>query len=243
MFNEAHISFTGYVAWQPLATMVTVGDAEVPSLRMRVGWTERRFDRALGEWVDGVTSYVTVNCWRKLALNASMCIRKGDPVLVKGKLSVRTFTGKDGLPHKAVEVEASSVGHDLTLGVSGFQRVRPQTGMSATEFAASQVGLGDAAASEHDGVGDRARFAAADALAPSPSVLDGPEEPDEPFFDDAAIAAIADVVDEAEEAGEPDEAEAPPARGRGRRGARQGAAADGSADGAASQADHVAVPF
>ena len=107
MFNEAHISFTGYVAKQPEAKMVTVDGVAVPSLRMRVGWTERRFDRGVGEWVDGATSYVTVNCWRKLAKNAGVCIRKGDPVLVKGKLSVRTFTGKDGVARNTVEVEAS----------------------------------------------------------------------------------------------------------------------------------------
>jgi single-strand DNA-binding protein len=242
MFNEAHISFTGYVAKQPETRTVKVDGAEVPSLRLRVGWTERRYDRVLGEWVDGVTSYVTVNCWRKLAMNAGVCIRKGDPVLVKGKVSVRTYTGKDGLPHKEVEVEASSVGHDLTLGVSGFQRVRPKTGMSASEFAASHAGVGEAGASEQNGAGDRAAFAAAAAL---PGSLDGPEEPDDPFFDDAAIADVADEADEAAQPDEPDEAEAeaPPAPARGRRGARQGAAANGAPADAVTQADQVAVPF
>jgi single-strand DNA-binding protein len=257
MFNEAHISFTGYVAKQPEAKTVTVGGVDVPSLRMRVGWTERRFDRALGEWVDGATSYVTVNCWRKLAKNAGVCIRKGDPVLVKGKLSVRTYAGKDGVARNTVEVEASSVGHDLTLGVSGFQRVRPQTGMSATEFAALQASAADAGASEQNGANGQARFAADGAIAAGLGSPGAPEEPDEPFFDDAVIAHVVDVDDEADESDEPggpaeqgDQAEQvgpasppdPPRPARGRRG-RPSAAAEADAAAAASQADQVAVPF
>jgi len=272
MFNEAHISFTGYVAKQPEARIVTLGGVAVPRLRMRVGWTERRFDRAVGEWVDGTTSYVTVNCWRKLAKNAGVCIRKGDPVLVKGKLSVRTYTGKDGVPRNTVEVEASSVGHDLTLGVSGFQRVRPQTGMSATEFAASQTGAADAGASERNGANGQAGFAAEGAIAAGLGSPGAPEEPDEPYFDDAVIDDVADEADESDEPGEPtepgnqaepgNEAEPgnaaepgnqaeqvgpasppdPPRPARGRRGPRAATTAE-AGPGAASQADQVAVPF
>jgi len=107
---------------------------------MRVAWTPRRLDRETGVWTDGRTSYVTVICWRKLAANVAVCVRKGDPVVVKGKLSVRPFDDKLGRPRLSVEIDASAVGHDLNRGVSAFQRVRPQTGMSATEYAARESG-------------------------------------------------------------------------------------------------------
>ncbi|HET7018881.1 MAG TPA: single-stranded DNA-binding protein [Streptosporangiaceae bacterium] len=137
--NEAQISLTGYVATQPQVRTTPSGALNVS---MRVAWTPRRQDRATGEWADGNTSYVTVICWRKLASNAGVCLRKGDPVVVKGRLSIREFDDKQGVRRTAVEVEASSVGHDLSRGVAQFQRVRPQTGMTAVEYAAAQAGAG-----------------------------------------------------------------------------------------------------
>lgn len=132
--NEAQVCLTGYVATQPVTKTVKSGAI---NLSMRVAWTPRRQDRVSGEWVDGNTSYVTVICWRKLATNAGICVRKGDPVIVKGRLSIRPYEDKQGAQRIAVEVEANSVGHDLSRGVAQFQRVRPQTGMTASEFAAS----------------------------------------------------------------------------------------------------------
>lgn len=135
MLNEAQISLTGYVATQPVIKTFKSG---VSNVTMRVAWTPRKQDLATGDWVDTNTSYVTVICWRRLATNAAICLRKGDPVVVKGRLSVRDFEDKQGRPRTNVEVEASSVGHDLTLGVSEFRRIRPQTGMTAAEYAAAQ---------------------------------------------------------------------------------------------------------
>src|SRR6266705_6723944 len=80
MLNEAQISLTGYVATQPVTRLVKEG---VTNVSMRVAWTPRRQDRATGEWVDGNTSYATVICWRKLATNVAICLRKGDPVMIK----------------------------------------------------------------------------------------------------------------------------------------------------------------
>lgn len=141
MLNDAHISLTGYVATQPVMKEVSTGTT---NLTMRVAWTPRRLDRTTGEWVDGNTSYLTVICWRRLAGNVATCLRKGDPVVVKGRLSVRNYDDKDGVARIAVEVEASSIGHDLSRGVAQFQRVRPQTGLTAAEHAASLVAGGRA---------------------------------------------------------------------------------------------------
>ena len=149
MVNDAQISLTGYVVTQPLTKTLKNG---VTTLTMRVAWTPRRRDR-VGEWVDGQTSYVTVNCWRRLATNVAICVRKGDPVAIQGRLSVRPFQDKESRPRIAVDIEASSVAHDLNQGVSQFSRLRPQTGMTASEFAASREAAGDANASGSFGSG------------------------------------------------------------------------------------------
>jgi single-strand DNA-binding protein len=178
MLNEAQISLTGYVATQPVTKTLISG---TPTLTMRVAWTPRKRDRLTGEWIDDTTSYVTVNCWRKLATNVGTCVRKGDPVVVTGRVSVRPFE-KDGIRRIAVEIDASSVGHDLNRGVASFQRVRPQTGMTASEFAASdtdpQPGNGAA-----DVLGD-AEGALRSWAGSDEDGLPMPADPDEPFFDE-----------------------------------------------------------
>lgn len=145
MTNEALVSLTGYVATQPRWRETSSG---TPNITMRVAWTPRRIDRSTGEWVDGNTSYVTVVCWRKLADNVATCLRKGDPVVVNGRLSVRPYEDRAGVPRTAVEVDASSVGHDLSRGVAQFQRTRPPTGKTADEYSAelSAGGAGDTGA-------------------------------------------------------------------------------------------------
>lgn len=172
MYNEAHISLTGYVATQP--TIRSVGaDPGIARLSMRVGWTPRKHDTATGEWVDGVSSFVTVICWRRLASNLSLCLRKGDPVVVTGRMSVRDWEDKQGVRRTTVEVDASSVGHDLDRGVAEFKRIRPQTGLTAAEAAAQEAG------------------GSADAATPGGGIAGSPgSEHDGDMFDEEAIGEL-----------------------------------------------------
>lgn len=174
--NEAQVALTGYVATQPVTRTVKSGATNVS---MRVAWTPRKQDRVTGEWADGNTSYVTVICWRRLATNAAICVRKGDPVIVKGRLSIRPYEDKQGAQRIAVEIEASSVGHDLSRGVAQFQRVRPQTGLTASEFAAANGGQPETRGGGQADAGDQT------AVEPANFLL--PDEPgaEDPFFDDA----------------------------------------------------------
>ncbi len=120
MINEAQVFLAGYVAREPRFRFTTRG---ISSATLRVACTPRWVDRETGEWTDGETSFVTVLCWRALADNVAKCLHKGEPVLVKGRLHVRPYE-KDGVSRLAVEIEATSVGHDLARGVASFQRPR-----------------------------------------------------------------------------------------------------------------------
>jgi single-strand DNA-binding protein len=130
MIHEAQVHIAGYVATEPRFKKVA-GDTS--SVRLRVAYTARRRDKETGEWSDGPTSFVTIQCWRTLADNVSMSVHKGEPVLIMGRLQIRRFEDAEGAPRTAVEVEASSVGHDLTRGVAQFSRTRwPAAGATAT---------------------------------------------------------------------------------------------------------------
>ena len=205
MFNEAQLIVTGYVANEPEYSLVGNG---IPKLTMRVAWTTRRREPSSGEWVDGNTSFVRVTCWRRLADNLATCLRKGDPVLLRGRLDVRPFTGKDGVRRVSVDVDANSLGHDLSRGVAGFRRVWETTGKTAEEAAAAENGAGgdgfadgEAALAAVGGGGpvlgaasDSAEGAADgpagdSAGGPAGDSVGGPA--DEEIFDDSAIEALA----------------------------------------------------
>ena len=137
MINDASIDLAGFVVSEPSFKRLATGTS---TAKLRVAYTERRLNRETGEWGDGPTSFVTVLCWRALADNVAMCLRKGEPVLVRGRLRVREYEGKDGSRGTETEIDASSVGHDLSRGVAHFSRTRRAPGETAAENAEALVG-------------------------------------------------------------------------------------------------------
>src|SRR5260370_25638560 len=109
---------------------------------MRVGYTPGGMDRETGEWGDGRTSFVSVKCWGKLADNVAVCLRKGEPVVVMGRIQVRPYE-KDGAQRLSVDVYATSIGYDLARGVARFARTRPSSGETASERQGAGVSAAD----------------------------------------------------------------------------------------------------
>jgi len=130
--NEIPITLVG-TAVQDVRTSITRTGTQVSSFRMACN--SRRFDKSSNSWVDGDTTYLTVNCWRALADSVAESVHRGDPLLVTGRLKIREWSTpeKSGL---SVEVEASSVGHDMSRGSSAFTKRRREIGeMSETSDA------------------------------------------------------------------------------------------------------------
>ena len=104
-----------------------------------MGHTPRRLNRATGEWEDGETSYYTIKCWRRLAVNVKGCLRKGDMILVRGKVVMRTWVDDQQRNRVQMQVEADAVGHDLAFGWSHFNR-GDQSPWNATRTAGGRRG-------------------------------------------------------------------------------------------------------
>jgi len=152
MSNDANIDLAGFVASEPSFRRLATGTSHA---KLRVAYTERRLNRETGEWGDGPTSFVTVLCWRSLADNVAMCLRKGEPVLVRGRLRVREYEGKDGSRGTETEIDASSVGHDLSRGVAHFSRTRRAPGETAAESAEAPGAAPSQDGQEQDPSADR----------------------------------------------------------------------------------------
>ncbi len=88
----------------------------------KVASTSRRFDKERNVWVDGDSLRVRVICWRRLGENVSVSVQVGDPVVVHGRLYSRDWTDDQGTRRTSYELDAISVGHDLSKGVDKFAR-------------------------------------------------------------------------------------------------------------------------
>ena len=116
--NETFVTLTGWLGGD--VTLRTAGG--VPVANFRVASTPRRYVRKTDTWENGDTQWYSVNAWRSLATNCDESLRRGDPVVVHGKLSAHVWTNKAGVEVTTLEVEAAFVGHDLNRGTSAFQR-------------------------------------------------------------------------------------------------------------------------
>lgn len=88
----------------------------------RLASTTRRFDRERARWVDGATTFITICCWRQLAENAICSLRRGDRVLVSGRLRQRVYHLEDGTRRATIEIEAEAIGPDLGRHVVQVRR-------------------------------------------------------------------------------------------------------------------------
>ncbi len=91
----------------------------------RLASTPRYFDASQGTWRDQETLWFTVKAWRALASNVSSSVRKGEPVVVHGRMKSHTWRDDRDEERSRLEIEAISVGHDLSRGTSAFLRKQP----------------------------------------------------------------------------------------------------------------------
>ena len=112
------ITLTGLVATPPRHLVTSEG---LPITSFRLASTQRRYDRQQSKWVDGETNWYTITAFRQLALNISASISKGDRIVTTGRLRIRDWTSAEKTGTN-VEVDADSIGHDLSWGTASFTR-------------------------------------------------------------------------------------------------------------------------
>ncbi|MFE9173640.1 single-stranded DNA-binding protein [Streptomyces kebangsaanensis] len=115
--NETIVCTVGNVATQPVHRELPSG----ASARFRLAVTSRYWDREKSAWTDGHTNFFTVWANRQLAGNAVASLNVGDPVIVQGRLKVRTET-RDGTSRTWADIDALAIGHDLARGTTAFRR-------------------------------------------------------------------------------------------------------------------------
>ncbi|MEU9338184.1 single-stranded DNA-binding protein [Streptomyces sp. NPDC048290] len=125
--NETMVCAVGNVATRPVYRDLAAG----PSARFRLAVTSRYFDREKKTWADGHTNFFTVWANRQLATNVAASLAVGDPVIVQGRLKVRSDV-REGQSWTSADLDATAIGHDLARGTSVFRRAaRPEPAVAA----------------------------------------------------------------------------------------------------------------
>lgn len=89
----------------------------------RMAATERRFDSATQDWVDGHTFFVDVECWGEMGGNVSFSVSKGDPVVVVGTIRTHEWDSDQGRRSRP-QIKAEAVALNLARGTAEFKRNR-----------------------------------------------------------------------------------------------------------------------
>jgi len=128
--NELSLTVVGWVGSEP--TLHVNDEGRVPFTTFRLGSTPRVYDRDQDAYVDAPTNWFTVKAFRALAGNVAASVRRGEPVVVHGRLRLDEWTTPEGHPRTTAELVADTVGHDLGRGRTQFARTVHEQAGAAT---------------------------------------------------------------------------------------------------------------
>lgn len=75
-------------------------------------------------WVDGDALFVEVSCWTQQAENVCNSLKKGDRVVVIGKLTLNEWEDKNGQKRQTPRIEAYTVAVSLKYNEVEIKRIR-----------------------------------------------------------------------------------------------------------------------
>ena len=119
--NESFVTVVGNVVSDPISRPTKVGR---PFASLRIASTTRRWDPEKRTFVDGSTNFLNVVAFNALAANVMTSVKKGHPVVVYGRLRVNQWETEKGEPRTSAEIDAYTIGHDLSRGHVEFTRLR-----------------------------------------------------------------------------------------------------------------------
>lgn len=132
--NDTYITLAGWVGSDVSLREVAGGQ---PVANFRVATTSRRFKN--NQWEDGNTTWYSIRAWRRLADNVAESIKRGDPVVVHGRLEADVWTKEDGTTNTQLVITATSVGHDLSRGTAVFTKPARPEAVGSTQAIATQA--------------------------------------------------------------------------------------------------------
>ncbi|QRY62242.1 single-stranded DNA-binding protein [Gordonia sp. PDNC005] len=95
-----------------------------PVANFTVASTPRTFDRQTNEWKDGEALFLRCSIWRDAAENVTESLKKGNRVIVQGKLKQRSYETREGEKRTVVELEVDEIGPSLRYATAQVNRTQ-----------------------------------------------------------------------------------------------------------------------
>ena len=135
---SATITITGRLGADPELRFGATGMA---ILKARVVTSGRK--KTDEGWIDVDTTWWSVAAFRELAENSAESLRKGDEVIVVGKIKAREYETSEGEKRSVTEITADHIGPSLRRASASVTRVKRQVaageGREAYDMAKGQL--------------------------------------------------------------------------------------------------------
>lgn len=87
-----------------------------------VASTPRTFDKATNEWKDDDALFLRCSAWREMAENIAQSLTKGTRVIVRGRLTQRSYETKEGEKRTVTELQVEEIGPSLRYASAAVAR-------------------------------------------------------------------------------------------------------------------------
>ena len=123
--NEPTTTLVGNLVADPELRYTPNG---VAVCNFKIAQTPRTFDRQSNEWKDGDAIFMPCSIWREAAENVSESFKRGDRVIVTGRLKQRSFQTKEGDKRSVIELDAEEVGASVKYATVTIKRAEKSGG-------------------------------------------------------------------------------------------------------------------
>ena len=123
--NEPTTTMIGNLVDDPTLRYTPNG---VAVCNFKVAQTPRTFDKQSNEWKDGEAIFMPCSIWREAAENVSESFKRGDRVIVTGRLKSRSYETKEGGRRTVIELEAEAVGASVEYAIAKIERAEKSSG-------------------------------------------------------------------------------------------------------------------
>ncbi|HUH08156.1 MAG TPA: single-stranded DNA-binding protein [Egibacteraceae bacterium] len=125
MATDNVITIVGNLTDDPELRFTPAGAAVA---NVRVAVNQRFFNKDTNQWDDRLDGYFTVNIWRDHAENVAESLKKGNRVLVTGRLRSRSYEDKEGQTRWVTEIEADEICPSLRWAVADVKKMNRSGG-------------------------------------------------------------------------------------------------------------------
>ncbi|RKR92830.1 single-strand binding protein [Micromonospora pisi] len=89
----------------------------------RVASTPRFMDRTTNEWKDGEPLFMQCKVWNQPAEHVAESLKRGDRVIVSGRLKQRSYETREGEKRTVIELEVDEIGPSLRYATASVQKM------------------------------------------------------------------------------------------------------------------------